>query len=72
MEAVSPNELVAFLTGGEVDDDLRRRIGDQMENPNSPVSQTMEEIGERSEVVMTDKWRCEYLLGVIAKQVRKN
>jgi len=56
---VRPQELIAFLTGREVDDDLRRRIGEQMDAADSSVSRTMREVGDRSEMVLTsaDCWK---------------
>ena len=55
---VHPNELIAFLTGREFDDDLRCRVSRQMEDPDSSVSRIMREVGKRSEAMLTsvDCW----------------
>jgi len=52
--SVTPHELIMFLTGRELDDALRRRIGEQMDDPGSSVARTMREVADRSEVALTD------------------
>ena len=68
---VRPEQLMTFLTGGEVDDHVRRAVRVKRQDPLSSVSRIVAEIGQRSRTALRET-DCLALLEQIAGRQKRD